>query len=92
LAGIVVRVPLSRRAPLSPRVFIARSTAPALTSGIVVRRSSAVIFRRPYRPSAVSLRRPRSTLVQAMPRIASTTWASVIVRSATRRPGCFQER
>ena len=47
LAGMVVRIPLSRRTPASPRVRIARSTAPADASGMAVRRRCAVIFRRP---------------------------------------------
>ena len=38
LAGIVVRVPLSRRTPARPSRRIARSTAPALAPGIAVRR------------------------------------------------------
>jgi hypothetical protein len=38
---------LSRRTPTNPSVRIARSTAPALASGITVRRTNAVIFRRP---------------------------------------------
>ena len=38
LAGIVVRMPLSRRTPESPRVRIARSTDPADASGMTVRR------------------------------------------------------
>jgi hypothetical protein len=38
LAGMVVRIPLSRRTPASPMTLMARSTAPELTVGIVVRR------------------------------------------------------
>ena len=64
---------------------MARSTAPELTVGIVVRRSCAAILRRPYRPSGVSSRRPSGLIVQAMSRTASTTWASLIVLAAGRR-------
>ena len=82
---IVVRSPLSRRTPANPRILMARSTAPELTVGIVVRRSCAVILRRPYRPSGVSSRRPSGLIVQATSRTASTTWASLIVLAAGRR-------
>lgn len=71
---------------------MARSTAPADAAGIVVRRTYAVIFRRPYRPSGANLRRPCGVVVQAMSRTASTTWASVTVRAAIVRPVCFQDR
>jgi hypothetical protein len=45
--GIAVRVPLSRRIPANPSARIARSIAPREAPGIVVRRISAVILRRP---------------------------------------------
>ena len=43
--------------PLQSRALMARSTDPGEAVGIE-RRTSAVIFRRPYRPSGVSRRRP----------------------------------
>jgi len=90
LAGIVVRVPLSRRTPARPSALIARSTAPAEASGTVVRRSSAVIFRRPYSPSGVILRTPSGPVVHTAARTASRTTASETVRAATR--GRHKER
>ena len=47
LAGIVVRTPLSRRTPTSSSVRIARSTDPREACGSTVRRTYAVILRRP---------------------------------------------
>jgi len=47
LGGIVVRMPLSRLRPDSPRHRIARSTAPNEASWSRRRRTRAVIFRRP---------------------------------------------
>ena len=46
-AGIVVRMPLSRRMPNNPSALMALSIAPRDAPVIVVRRISAVIFRRP---------------------------------------------
>jgi transposase InsO family protein len=54
LAGIVVRTCLSRRTPDKPNSRMARSTAPADASRSRVRRTRAVILRRPYRTSGAS--------------------------------------
>jgi len=88
LAGIVVRIPFARVTPDKPRERIARSTAPRDAPGIAVRRISAVIFLRPYKPSGVILRRVRPSgrgaRVHAAARTASSTRASVMVRAAIR--------
>lgn len=67
---------------------MARPTAPREASAIAVRRISAVIFLRPYRPSGVILRRttPAASMisVQAASRMASTTLASQTIREAMR--------
>jgi len=92
LAGIVVRGCLSRRTPDKASARMARSTAPGEASGTLVRRSSAVILRRPYKPSGVSRRTPASSVHHADERTASSTTASLIVRAVTRLCALRQAR
>ena len=92
LPGTVVRAVLPRRTPVSLQARIARSTAPALAPGALVRRKCAVIFRRPYSPSGASRRTRSEPVVHAASRTALRTWASVTVWSATGRDGRFHSR
>jgi hypothetical protein len=91
LAGIVVRMPFERRTPCRDRDLIALSTDPGEVCGLV-RCTSAVIFRRPYRPSGVIRRTPSWSTVQAKSRTWLITIASVIVLAATGRLACAQSR
>ena len=85
LAGIVVRMPLERRIPCSPRALIARSTVPGEAS----RQRPA--HERGHLPPAVEAfwgqpaHGPARSTVQARSRTASMTSASLMVRAATGR-------
>ena len=71
---------------------MARSTVHRATVGRPLRRSSAVILRRPYRLSGAAFTRPSGPVVVHTARIASITTASLWVRAAITRVGLFHAR